>query len=109
MINVINVLIYNEFIHEKTHEEAKKNYPDGIHKCIGSFLKSDDITISYATLDDIETTITKEMTGNAFAKKEKNNLQLILIRVESLKVTLLLCSPLILLMWKTNLVSQDKY
>lgn len=58
---MINVLIYNEYIHEKTHEEAKNNYPDGIHKCIGNFLESDEINISYATLDDIETTITKEI------------------------------------------------
>ena len=50
---MIKVTIWNEFRHEKTKEEVKALYPDGLHKLIGSFLsENDDLFIRYAALDD---------------------------------------------------------
>ena len=39
---MINVLIYNEFVHEQTEERVRKVYPDGIHGCIKAFLERED-------------------------------------------------------------------
>ncbi|MBR7040278.1 MAG: ThuA domain-containing protein [Clostridia bacterium] len=51
---MINVLIYNEFVHEQTEERVRKVYPEGIHGCIKSFLESeDDISVSTVTLDNV--------------------------------------------------------
>jgi len=38
---MINVTIYNEFIHETTDEVSTSVYPDGIHGAIKSFLEKD--------------------------------------------------------------------
>jgi len=35
----IRVTVWNEFRHEKIHEEVAKVYPDGIHNVIADFLK----------------------------------------------------------------------
>ena len=52
---MINVTIWNEGRHEKSNEEVKKLYPDGIHNSIKDFLKcNDDLNIRTATLDDPE-------------------------------------------------------
>ncbi len=49
---MVNVLIWNENIHEREQPEVKAVYPNGIHGCIGSFLSENpDISVSYATLD----------------------------------------------------------
>lgn len=58
---MINVLIWNEFAHEKTSEKVREIYPEGIHKAIGAFLKSDDINVRYGTLDDENIGITQEV------------------------------------------------
>lgn len=51
---MINVLIYNEFVHEQTEERVRKVYPDGIHGCIKAFLeREDDISVSTVTLDNV--------------------------------------------------------
>ena len=34
----IRVTVWNEFRHEKHHEEVKKVYPDGMHVVIADFL-----------------------------------------------------------------------
>ena len=59
---MINVTIYNEFVHEKTDEAVKKVYPDGIHNTIKSFLEKDsDIgKIRCATLEDHKETLSQE-------------------------------------------------
>lgn len=50
---MINVTIWNEGRHEKTSEEVKAVYPDGIHNFIAGFLKTnEDLNIRTATLDD---------------------------------------------------------
>lgn len=58
------VLIWNEFFHEKTEEAVKKLYPSGIHNAIAEFLKSDDIEIKTATLDDPDCGLTREVLDN---------------------------------------------
>lgn len=58
------VLIWNEFAHEKTEEAVKKLYPNGIHNAIAEFLKTDDIEIKTATLDDPDCGLTQEVLDN---------------------------------------------
>ena len=49
----INVVIWNEFRHEKTNENVKALYPEGIHAFIKSFLSDDcDLDITLAALED---------------------------------------------------------
>ena len=33
----MKVLVWNEFLHERTDERVKKIYPDGIHNAISEF------------------------------------------------------------------------
>ena len=61
---MINVLIWNEFEHERTEEEIKAIYPEGIHKAIADFLAEDDISVKTATLQDEECGLTKEVLDN---------------------------------------------
>lgn len=52
---MINVTIWNEGRHERTNEQVKAVYPDGIHNCIKSFLDTDEeLNVRTATLDDSE-------------------------------------------------------
>lgn len=60
-IIMIKVTVWNEFHHEKTDENIKKVYPDGIHAVIADFLRSDDISVRTATLDDENCGITREL------------------------------------------------
>jgi len=59
---MINVMIYNEFVHEKLHEKVKAVYPEGIHNVIKSFLEKDSGIgkIRCAVLDDHRETLSKE-------------------------------------------------
>lgn len=55
-----NVLIFNEFIHERRDEAVRRVYPDGIHAAIKALLLEEgDIAVEYVTLDNV-TDITKE-------------------------------------------------
>ncbi len=60
----MNVLVWNEFFHEKEKENVKAIYPDGIHNCIADFLKGDDINVTTATLDEPECGLTQEVLDN---------------------------------------------
>lgn len=56
-VSVINVTIYNEFVHEQTKDEVKAIYPDGMHVVIAEALKEhlgDEVFVLYATLDEPE-------------------------------------------------------
>ena len=66
MINMIRVLVWNEFMHEKDPScKASEIYPDGIHGCIAEFLgKEEDIVVETATLDDENCGITRERLKN---------------------------------------------
>ena len=54
----MKVLVWNENIHEKEIPRVTDLYPGGLHKYIASFLKSDDLEVSTATLDDEECGLT---------------------------------------------------
>ena len=52
---MIKVTVWNEFIHEKTNENVRAIYPNGIHACIQEFLEKDaEFTVRTATLDQPE-------------------------------------------------------
>ncbi len=53
MSKKLNVVIWNEYRHERTEEECKRWYPDGIHAYIKDFLSVDEnLDITLAALDD---------------------------------------------------------
>ena len=59
---MINVMIYNEFVHELKDEAVKAVYPDGIHSTIKSFLEKDSAIgkIRCATLQDHQEILSKD-------------------------------------------------
>ncbi|MBO4749416.1 MAG: ThuA domain-containing protein [Lachnospiraceae bacterium] len=59
---MINVTIWNENVHERTQEEVREIYPNGIHGCIAEFLSdNEDIRIHLATFDEPEHGLTQEI------------------------------------------------
>ena len=57
----MNILIWNEFYHERFEEAVKAVYPDGMHKAIGAYLaRFPDVNVRYATLDEPEHGLTEE-------------------------------------------------
>lgn len=49
----LNVVVWNEFRHEKVKEKAIANYPDGLHATIKKFLDvNEDMNVTLAALDD---------------------------------------------------------
>lgn len=61
---MIRVTIWNEFLHEKRSETVRSIYPDGIHTAIADFLRSDDIIVRTATLEDEECGLTQDVLDN---------------------------------------------
>jgi len=61
---VINVTIWNEFLHEKQHEEVSRVYPEGIHIALQKGLACDQFNIRTATLDQPEHGLTEEVLTN---------------------------------------------
>lgn len=55
----MKVLIYNEYIHEKTDPRVTEIYPGGIHNYLKSFIEEDGVLVDTVTLDTIAT-ITEE-------------------------------------------------
>ena len=61
----IKVTVWNEFRHEKTHEEVRKVYPEGMHIAIAKHLKTQsDFEVRTATLDEPEHGLTDEVLKN---------------------------------------------
>ena len=59
---MIRVTIYNEYIHEKSEENAKSVYPDGIHSVIKDFLDADGrFIVKTVTLDMPEHGLTEQV------------------------------------------------
>jgi trehalose utilization protein len=59
---MINILVWNEFIHEKEQPEVAAIYPLGIHGCIADFLgKESDFNVRTATLDMPNQGLSKEL------------------------------------------------
>ena len=64
-MNLIRVIAWNEFRHEKSEEEVKKIYPDGIHTVIAEALnRTDDIKAVTATLDEPQHGLTDNTLEN---------------------------------------------
>ena len=62
MSKKINVVVWNEFRHEKTKDSVKEIYPDGLHAVIKSFLdKCDDLEVTLAALDDPDQGLSDEL------------------------------------------------
>lgn len=57
----MKVLVWNENIHEKEIPRVTELYPGGLHEYIASILKSDDVEVSTATLDDEECGLTDDV------------------------------------------------
>jgi trehalose utilization protein len=55
------ITVWNEGRHEKTSEEVRKVYPDGIHHVIADVLRSQGMQVGTATLDDPEHGLTKDV------------------------------------------------
>ena len=65
MENKINVLVWNEFRHEKENEAVKKIYPEGMHNVLaGALRKNENMNVSTATLDEKEHGLTEEVLKN---------------------------------------------
>ena len=61
MSDPIRVTVWNEGRHEKTHEEVRRVYPDGIHNAIAQFLKPAGFSVRTATLDEPEHGLTEQV------------------------------------------------
>ena len=62
---MINVIIWNEFRHEKQNKSIKKIYPDGMHAAIAEHLnKEKNINVRTATLDEPEHGLTDKVLKN---------------------------------------------
>lgn len=57
----MKVTVWNENQHEKSEPGVTELYPGGLHTYIAGFLKSDDVEVRTATLDDEECGLTDEV------------------------------------------------
>ncbi len=66
IMNKIKVTIWNEFRHEKTEDEVKALYPEGIHAFIAKNFAVDapEFEVTLACLDDYECGLTDEVLQN---------------------------------------------
>ena len=60
----LKVTIWNEYRHEKTHEEVRNVYPDGLHAPIAEHLRSEGMTVHTATLDEPEHGLTHSVLAD---------------------------------------------
>jgi trehalose utilization protein len=59
MSEPIRVTVWNEFRHEKSHEEVRAVYPNGIQNAVGDGLRNDGFAVRTATLDEPEHGLTQ--------------------------------------------------
>ncbi|MBN2048719.1 MAG: ThuA domain-containing protein [Anaerolineaceae bacterium] len=64
MSSLPRVTVWNEYRHEKSHEEVASIYPDGIHGAIAEGLREKGLTVHTATLDEPENGLTEEVLDN---------------------------------------------
>ncbi|ELK49088.1 trehalose utilization protein ThuA [Halobacillus sp. ACCC02827] len=57
----MNVLVWNEYRHEKESEIVRDIYPEGIHGAIAEFLEEENVTVRTATLDEEEHGLTDDV------------------------------------------------
>ena len=59
---MVNLVIWNEFVHEQEDEHVKSIYPKGIHGCIKEFLSDDkSLNIKTATLEEEDHGLSEEL------------------------------------------------
>ena len=64
---MINVTIWNEYLHEKLQPEVAAIYPDGIHGALGNALLAaapDEIAVRYALLEEDQHGLTEDVLNN---------------------------------------------
>lgn len=61
MSESLHVTVWNEYRHEKTHEEVTRVYPEGMHEVIAEHLRTEGFEVGTATLDEPEHGLTKEV------------------------------------------------
>jgi trehalose utilization protein len=61
---MVKVTVWNEFLHEKQHEEVKAVYPNGIHQVIADGIRKDEVTVRTATLEEQEHGLTEDVLNN---------------------------------------------
>lgn len=61
---MLNVTIWNEFVHEKIHDEVKAVYPEGLHTALAQGLNSPEFNIRTATLEEPEHGLTDEVLNS---------------------------------------------
>ena len=61
---MINVTIWNEFVHEKIHDEVREVYPDGLHRALADGLGGEGFVIRTATLDQPEHGLSDEVLNS---------------------------------------------
>lgn len=61
---MIKVTVFNEFLHEKSDENVRAIYPDGIHGALKEHLTDDEITVKTVTLDDPECGLTEDVLND---------------------------------------------
>ena len=60
-MSAIRVIVWNEFVHERTNAAVAKIYPRGLHQAIAGFLSTDsELEVSTATLDEPEHGLTEQ-------------------------------------------------
>lgn len=65
MTEKIRVTVWNEFRHEKTKENVKALYPNGLHAVVGEFLsETGDMEVTLAALDDEAQGLPDEVLDN---------------------------------------------
>jgi trehalose utilization protein len=64
-MSAIRVTVWNEYRHEKQHEEIAKLYPEGMHEAIAKHLRTQPgMEVRTATLDEPEHGLTEEVLGS---------------------------------------------
>lgn len=59
--NSVNILVWNEYRHEKSNETVAAIYPEGIHTVIAKGLEQEGVTVKTATLDEDEHGLTDQV------------------------------------------------
>ena len=60
----IKVTVWNEYRHEKAHEEVRNVYPNGLHTPIADHLRSEGMTVRTATLDEPQHGLTEAVLAD---------------------------------------------
>src|SRR5687767_11483964 len=60
----LKITVWNEYRHEKSNEEVRKVYPDGLHAPIADHLRSEGMTVRVANLDEPEHGLTSSVLAD---------------------------------------------